>query len=87
MNSLGAKWQELSGEVEKRDRRIESAIQGLGSYNDAYQGLLNWLEETEELVNNQRPPSGDYKVVRAQLQNHEFQMKLIEDKQPRFVRY
>lgn len=83
MNNVNDKWHELSGEIEKRDNRIESAIQGLGSYNDAYQALLNWLEETEELVNNQKPPSGDYKVVRAQLQNHEFQMKLIEDKQSR----
>uniref|UniRef100_A0A915EIX9 Dystrophin n=1 Tax=Ditylenchus dipsaci TaxID=166011 RepID=A0A915EIX9_9BILA len=53
----------------------------LGNYNEAYKSLVNWLEETEELVNNQKPPSADYKVVRAQLQNHDFQLKLVDDKQ------
>lgn len=43
--------------------------------------VLNWLEEIEELMMNQKPPSSDYKVVRAQIQNHELQRKLVYDKQ------
>ncbi len=63
--------------------QLENATATLEAYVEARQALLNWLEETEELVNNQKPPSGDYKVARAQLQNHDFQMKLIDDKQDR----
>jgi hypothetical protein len=50
---------------------------------DLHKSLLNWLEETEEMVENQKPPSSDYKVVKAQLQNHDFQTKLVDDKQER----
>lgn len=52
-------------------------------YADARGALLNWLEETAELVNNQRPPSADAKAVRAQLQSHDFHTRLIDDKQDR----
>lgn len=83
MEKVGSKWHDLSARIEDRERQIDAALQGLGSYNDAYNSLLNWLEETEELVNNQKPPSADYKVVKAQLQNHDFQLKLVDDKLPR----
>ena len=59
MEKVGSKWHNLSARVEDRERQIDAALQGLGSYNDAYNSLLNWLEETEELVNNQKPPSAD----------------------------
>ena len=74
-------WQKLSSLVEERERQLESAIQGVGSYSEASRSLCNWLEETEELVSNQKPPSSDPKVIAAQLQNVDFQLKLIDDKQ------
>ena len=83
LKDLTNKMNELNSAIDERERKIEAAVQGLGSYNDAYKALLNWIEEIEELVANQKPPSADYKVARAQLQNHDFQMKLIDDKQSR----
>uniref|UniRef100_A0A7E4ZUS0 GAR domain-containing protein n=1 Tax=Panagrellus redivivus TaxID=6233 RepID=A0A7E4ZUS0_PANRE len=71
----------LNDKVAERERRIEAAIQGLGSYNDAYRALLNWIEEVEEIMNNEKPPSNDCKVTAVQLHNHACQVKLIEDKQ------
>ncbi|KAI6230951.1 Growth-Arrest-Specific protein 2 Domain containing protein [Aphelenchoides besseyi] len=61
--------------------QIDRSAELLKQFVEAQKALLNWLEETEELVGNQKPPSADPKVVRAQLQNHDFQMKLIDDKQ------
>lgn len=83
METVGFKWHDLSARIEDRERQIDAALQSLGSYNDAYDSLLNWLEETEELLNNQKPPSADFKLVKAQLQNHDFQLKLLDDKLPR----
>ena len=83
LKSLGDATNEINLKMEERDRVIDSAVQGLGSYNDAYKALLNWIEEIEDLISNQKPPSADYKVARAQLQNHDFQLKLIDDKQNR----
>lgn len=39
-----------------------------GKFQEALDGLAKWLTDTEELVANQKPPSADYKVVKAQLQ-------------------
>lgn len=30
--------------------------------------LLDWMSETEDMVANQKPPSAEYKVAKAQLQ-------------------
>uniref|UniRef100_A0A0N5A2H2 GAR domain-containing protein n=1 Tax=Parastrongyloides trichosuri TaxID=131310 RepID=A0A0N5A2H2_PARTI len=75
-------WQELNHELEIRDRDISTKIQGIGNYDDAFRSLCNWLEETEELVMSQYKPSSDTKVLKTELQNHNFQMKMIDDKQP-----
>lgn len=32
------------------------------------ESLLSWLTDTEELVANQKPPSAEFKVVKAQIQ-------------------
>lgn len=39
-----------------------------GKFQEALAGLAKWLTDTEEMVANQKPPSADYKVVKAQLQ-------------------
>ncbi|CEF68106.1 Short stop [Strongyloides ratti] len=74
-------WQKLNQQIENKDREISAKIQSIGNYDDAFRSLCNWLEETEELIMNQYKPSADTKVLRAELQNHNFQMKMIEDKQ------
>lgn len=35
---------------------------------DTPEALLAWVADMEELVSNQRPPSGEAKVVKAQLE-------------------
>lgn len=83
MQKVSEKWHELNKLVEMHEMRFDSAVQGLGSYNDAYSSLITWLEDTEQLINGQKAPSADHKVIKVQLQNHEFQMKLVNDKQSR----
>lgn len=39
-----------------------------GRFQDALESLLSWLTDTEELVSNQKPPSAEFKVVKAQIQ-------------------
>uniref|UniRef100_A0AAF5D7A3 GAR domain-containing protein n=2 Tax=Strongyloides stercoralis TaxID=6248 RepID=A0AAF5D7A3_STRER len=74
-------FQKLNQHLENKDREISTKIQSIGNYDDAFRSLCNWLEETEELIMNQYKPSADTKVLRAELQNHNFQIKMIEDKQ------
>jgi hypothetical protein len=54
----------------------------LGNYKDTLTSLLTWLEDTEELIANQREHSADGKVVRAQVQEQKLLMKMLDDKLP-----
>lgn len=69
--------------VAEREKQICGAIQELGSYTDAYNALLIWLEDTEESLDNQQPPSTEYKVVKAQSSANDILLKHIEEKQAR----
>lgn len=54
--------------MNERERKLDIAFLQSGKFQEALDGVLKWLEDTEELVSNQKPPSADYKVVKAQLQ-------------------
>lgn len=47
-----------------------------GKFQDALEPLLSWLRDTEELVANQKPPSAEYRVVKAQIQEQKVQAGL-----------
>ncbi|GMR52445.1 hypothetical protein PMAYCL1PPCAC_22640, partial [Pristionchus mayeri] len=72
---------EVAGKVAERERAIDAAAQQMGKYEDAYKALLNWLEETEEMMVNQTDPSADAKVARAQRATFDVFLKHLEDKQ------
>ncbi|EYB85849.1 hypothetical protein Y032_0289g1495 [Ancylostoma ceylanicum] len=73
-------WSEVSTALASKEREVDAAVQQLGRYEDAYKALLNWLEETEELMENQRPPAADAKVAKAQLHAYDVLLKHIDDK-------
>ncbi|KAK6730474.1 hypothetical protein RB195_007126 [Necator americanus] len=73
-------WSAVSTALASKEREVDAAVQQLGRYEDAYKVLLNWLEETEELMENQRPPAADAKVAKAQLHAYDVLLKHIEDK-------
>lgn len=52
-----------------------------GKFQEALDGLEKWLSDTEEMVRAQKPPSSDYKVVKAQLQEQKFLNKMLMDRQ------
>lgn len=52
----------------EREHNLDNALLQAGKFNDALDSLLSWLKETEDMVQNQKSPSTDYKVVKAQLQ-------------------
>ena len=47
-----------------------------GKFQEALDGLAKWLTDTEEMVANQKPPSADYKVVKAQLQEQKVSLNV-----------
>ncbi|XP_065166739.1 dystonin isoform X7 [Atheta coriaria] len=78
MNDL---WNNLKERLNERERRLDVALLQSGKFQEALDGLAKWLTDTEELVANQKPPSADYKVVKAQLQEQKFLKKMLLDRQ------
>lgn len=61
---------ETSGtlQVAQRAAQLQEALLHCGRFQDALESLLSWMVDTEELVANQKPPSAEFKVVKAQIQ-------------------
>ncbi|XP_015906702.2 microtubule-actin cross-linking factor 1, isoforms 1/2/3/4 isoform X2 [Parasteatoda tepidariorum] len=81
LDSLNEKWNNLKQKMNERERKLDIAFLQSGKFQDALDGVQKWLEDTEEMVANQKPPSADYKVVKAQLQEQKFLNKLLFDRQ------
>ncbi|KAG1936136.1 microtubule-actin cross-linking factor 1, isoforms 1/2/3/5 [Pimephales promelas] len=44
--------------------------------------LMTWVCDIEELTANQKPPSSEFKVVKAQLQEQKLLQRLLDDRRP-----
>lgn len=55
-------------QIAERSAQLHEALLHCGRFQDALESLLSWLTDTEELVANQKPPSAEFKVVKAQIQ-------------------
>ena len=67
--------------MHSRERALDVGLLQSGKFREALEGLLQWLADTEDLVANQKAPSADYKVVKAQVQEQRFLKKLLLDRQ------
>lgn len=67
----------LMKQLNERDRKLDVGLLHSGKFQEALDGLAKWLTDTEEMVANQKPPSADYKVVKAQLQEQKVTFHFI----------
>ncbi|XP_017784158.1 PREDICTED: dystonin isoform X28 [Nicrophorus vespilloides] len=81
LERMNDRWNNLKERMNDRERRLDVALLQSGKFQEALDGLDKWLTDTEELVENQKPPSADYKVVKAQLQEQKFLKKMLLDRQ------
>lgn len=81
LEKMNEKWNDLKDKINDRDRRLDVGLLQSGKFQEALDGLAKWLTDTEEMVANQKPPSADYKVVKAQLQEQKFLKKMLLDRQ------
>lgn len=77
MNEL---WNTLKKNISERERKLDQGLLQSGKFQEALAGLLAWFGEMDDMISNQKPPSSDYKVVRAQVQEQKFVAKLLGDR-------
>ncbi|KAM6375942.1 microtubule-actin cross-linking factor 1, isoforms 6/7-like [Alca torda] len=61
----------------------EAAAAGAERAQDTLENLLAWVADMEELVGNQKPPSAEAKVAKAQLEEQKLLKRLLEERRPR----
>jgi dystonin len=80
LEKLNDLWNSLKQAVAERERKLERGLLQSGKFQEALKGLLAWMDEMDDMISNQKPPSSDYKVIKAQLQEQKFVAKLLNDR-------
>uniref|UniRef100_A0A8C4R8G0 Uncharacterized protein n=1 Tax=Eptatretus burgeri TaxID=7764 RepID=A0A8C4R8G0_EPTBU len=78
LEDVNTRWNSLNRQVAERAAKLQEALLHCGKFYEALESLLSWLADTEELVAGQKPPSAEYKVVRAQLQEQKLLQRVLE---------
>lgn len=81
LEKLNERWNDIKEALNLRERKLDVALLQSGKFQEALDSLSKWLDEIEGMVAKQKPPSADYKVVKAQLQEQKFLKKLLLDRQ------
>uniref|UniRef100_A0A3Q3IQ51 Dystonin n=1 Tax=Monopterus albus TaxID=43700 RepID=A0A3Q3IQ51_MONAL len=82
LEGVNTKWNTLSKKIAERSAQLHEALLHCGRFQDALESLLSWLTDTDELVSNQKPPSVEFKVVKAQIQEQKLLQRLLDDQKP-----
>ncbi|KAJ8013741.1 hypothetical protein DPEC_G00032940 [Dallia pectoralis] len=82
LQDVNTRWNTLNRKIAERSTQLHEALLHCGRFQDALESLLGWLTDTEELVSNQKPPSAEFKVVKAQIQEQILLQRLLEDRWP-----
>ncbi|XP_038626613.1 dystonin isoform X5 [Tachyglossus aculeatus] len=82
LEDVNTRWKTLNKKVAQRAAQLQEALLHCGRFQDAMESLLGWLVDTEDLVANQKPPSAEFKVVKAQIQEQKLLQRLLDDRKP-----
>ncbi|XP_063775378.1 dystonin [Pseudophryne corroboree] len=82
LEEANTRWNTLNKKVAQRAAQLQEALLHCGRFQDAIESILSWLTDTEELVANQKSPSAEFKVVKAQIQEQKLLQRLLDDRKP-----
>uniref|UniRef100_A0A4W5PTW8 Dystonin n=1 Tax=Hucho hucho TaxID=62062 RepID=A0A4W5PTW8_9TELE len=82
LEDVNTQWNTLNKKIAERSAQLHEALLHCGRFQDALESLLSWLTDTEDLVSNQKPPSAEFKVVKAQIQEQILLQRLLDDRRP-----
>ncbi|XP_041420652.1 dystonin isoform X17 [Xenopus laevis] len=82
LEEVNMRWNTLNNKVAQRAAQLQEALLHCGRFQDALESLLSWLTDTEDLIESQKPPSAEFKVVKAQLQEQKLLQRLLNDRKP-----
>ena len=81
LETMNDTWNNLKKLVADREKKLDESLIRSGKFQEALAGFNSWFADMDEMISNQKPPSSDYKVVKAQVQEQKFVLKLLADRQ------
>lgn len=81
VDALNNKWNDLKDKINERGRKLDVAMMQAGRFKDALEAFEKWLKETEDMMAHQKPPSADYKELKAQIQEQQYIKKMLSDRE------
>ncbi|XP_054023519.1 plectin [Dryobates pubescens] len=72
-----------TNEVSMQVVAVPEEVMGTEQGQDSVEQLLAWVADMEELVGNQKSPSAEAKVAKAQLEEQKLLKRLLEERRPR----
>ncbi|KAM9316059.1 dystonin [Gastrophryne carolinensis] len=82
LEEVNTRWNALNKKISQRSAQLQEALLQCGRFQDALESILSWLVDTEDLVANQKSPSAEFKVVKAQIQEQKLLQRLLDDRKP-----
>ena len=83
LNKLNNRLLEANQMVSDRKGKLEEGLVNCGKFKDALHSVVEWLEETQELVDGQRPISAlDPNVLKAQIMEQKLLIRMLNDRAP-----
>ncbi|CAM5087884.1 unnamed protein product [Eretmochelys imbricata] len=82
-DSSQEQWDVLSSKGALQAIVLPEGSPSVEQVQDTLETLLIWVADMEDLVGNQKPPSSEVKVVKAQLQEQKLLKRLLEERRPR----
>ncbi|XP_066570676.1 plectin [Amia ocellicauda] len=76
------RWSTLKKKAARCALTLKEDMGDSETFNQNLEALLAWVSDIEELMSNQKPPSSEVKVVKAQLQEQKLLKRLLEDRRP-----
>ncbi|KAM6312937.1 microtubule-actin cross-linking factor 1, isoforms 6/7-like [Podargus strigoides] len=79
MEEINTCWDTDHKKVAQRVAQLQEALLHCEKLQDTLVPLLSWLADIEELISTQKPPSVEYRVVKAQIQKQKCYMQTIKE--------
>ena len=67
LEDINRRWSELCGNIVDRQNELESALLRLGQFQHALDEMLQWMAQTEAVVRDIHPVSGDLQQIEMEL--------------------
>lgn len=77
LQDITARWDVISKGLASRQQKLERALLKMGQFEQASNQLIDWIDRTDQTLNEIRPVPGDLKQIEIELAKHRVCLKKL----------